>query len=96
MSKFNNSSYYPLQMLCRTAPKDALFGPSTFKNEHDCIYPNRKIPMHGVVIWLPKMHKTIALDSYLEAQEKNDTEAIAKIEALGIPMGIDFKISKTA
>ena len=96
MSKFNNSSYFPLQMLCRSAPKDVLFGPSTFKNERDCIYPKKKIPMNGVVIWLPKMHKTISLDSYFEAQEKNDTEAIAKIEALGIPMGIDFKIHKTA
>lgn len=92
MSKFNDSSYYPLQMICKSAPKNALFGPSNFKNEHDCIYPKKKIPMHGVVIWLPKLHKTIALDSYLEAQEKNDVEALEKIKALGIPLGIDFGI----
>ena len=88
--KFNQSSYFPLRMICKSAPANVLFGPTTFKNERDCIYPDVKIPLNGTVIWLPKIHKTVSLESYRRAQETNDTEALAKITALGIPLGINF------
>lgn len=89
----SESGYFPLRLLCKSAPKDCLFGPSTFKNEHDVIYPQKSIPLNSTVIWLPKLHKTVALTSYLDAQANGDSEAIAKIESLGIPLGIDFKCS---
>lgn len=89
--KFNQSSYFPLRMMCKSAPANALFGPTTFKNEKDCIYPDVNIPLNSTVIWLPKQHKTISLESYYKAQADNDVEALAKITALGIPLGIDFK-----
>lgn len=86
----SNSGYFPLKMLCKSAPQDCLFGPTTYKNEHDCIYPKKSIPLNSTVIWLPKQHKTVALTSYLDAQANGDQEAIAKIQELGIPLGINF------
>ncbi len=88
--KFNNSSYFPLQMLDRRAPKDCLFGPSNFKNERCWLYPNHKLKLNSTIIWLPKLKVHIGIASYVEAYANEDKEAIEKLEGLGIPAGIKF------
>ncbi len=88
--KFNKSSYFPLSMLDRKAPKNVLFGPTEFKNERCWLYPNRKLKLNSTIIWLPNEKIHIGLASYVEAQETNDEVALEKLASLGIPLGIKF------
>ena len=88
--KFNKSSYFPLAMLDRKAPKDVFFGPTEFKNERCWLYPNRKLKLNSTIIWLPKQQIHIGIASYIEAQETGDEEAIKKLTELGIPLGVKF------
>ena len=86
----NNSSWFPCSMIDKRAPKDCMFGPSKFKNERCWLYPNHKLKLNSTLIWLPKQQIHIGMASYVEAQANNDTEAIAKLVELGIPLGMKF------
>jgi hypothetical protein len=88
--KQNTSSYFPLKMLCRTAPTGIMFGPTEFKKERDWLYPNRILKLNSTIIWIPEKKVHIGLASYVDAQETQDEEALAKLAELKIPLGIKF------
>lgn len=88
----SESSYFPLRLLCKKAPANCLFGPTTKQVEYDCIRPDVPVPLNATVIWLPDQHKSVSLESYLWAQKTGNQEALDKITSLGIPLGINFGV----
>lgn len=92
--KFNKSSYFPLKSINKAAPNDALFGPTTFKNERDCVYPDRVLKLNSTVIWFPNRHKTVSIGSYFDAIRNNDTAAIEILKSLDLPLDLNFGFPK--
>jgi hypothetical protein len=88
--KSNKSSYFPLKMLCPSAPNGIMFGPTEFKKERCWLYSNRLLKLNSTIIWIPTKKIHIGLASYIDAQETGDEEALAKLTELGIPLGIKF------
>lgn len=90
MKKSNQSSYFPLQMLDRRAPKGVMFGPTEFKAERDYLYPERRLKLNSTIIWIPAEKIHIGIASYVDAQKNGDEAALAKLAGLGIPLGVKF------
>ena len=88
--KKNASSYFPLKMLCKSAPDGVLFGPTEFRNEQHFLYPERRLRLNSTIIWIPGKQIHICVASYVDAFRNGDEEAIAKLAELGVPAGINF------
>jgi hypothetical protein len=85
----NKSSYFPLRMLCPSAPLGVMFGPTEFK-ETCWLYPDRRLKLNSTIIWVPEKRVHIGIASYVDAQKNGDEAALAKLRELGIPLGVRF------
>lgn len=98
-----NANFHPLKMLSprtKNVPDGWLAGPASSGNrmnvrsmvEQDAIYPGKRLKPLSMVMWNPDLHKTVSWASYCHAIKNNDEEAIAKIQALGLPLDLDLGI----
>lgn len=95
MSRFNQSSWFPVAMFlkdpaAKAAAEGVLFGPAKQREVNNYIYPKEVIKKDETVIWNPNEHKTVSLKAYEAALKSEDVELIGKISKLGIPLGCTF------
>lgn len=90
MSRFNQSSWFPMSMFDKSAGPGVLFGPCLQVEYVNFPYPKETIKKDETVIWASNDHKTVSLKSYERAHLENDKEALEKIASLKIPLRCSF------
>lgn len=86
----NTNSWFPMKAVCNGAPKGVFFGPALQNEKTSYVYPDEFIQKDATVIWVPDLKKTVSLVSYEKAHQLNDSEALSKITAIGIPLNCSF------
>ena len=86
----NDKNWWKLNTLSRNCDPSIMFGITDRSNEPDYLYAGRSPRKGSTVIWAPKHNARISIGSYVEAVRNNDTEALVKLQEIGVPININF------
>lgn len=90
MNESYPKDWYRLSTVCKTCAPNVMFGITSKANVPDFLYPGRSPRRGSTVIWNPEKNAHVSIGSYVEACRNRDAEAIAKLESIGVPAGINF------
>jgi len=83
-------TWMKLRTLAPAAGDGVYFGVTDFGNIPCAVYPDRVMKKGSTVIWIPEKKAHVGIASYVDAQRNGDEAALAKLESLGVPRGVNF------